>query len=207
MNQFPETLSQARAVMLFNTAAVFCITCEHDKARKALQEVGSLPAHTHTHTHTHTLTQAVKLFPSPPPPQTVLLSAFIELRSGQSHCITSHHLYCIKITSSLLHQNYIISIASKLHHLYCIKITSSLLHQNYIISIANHLDLLSTITSPQLSTIISPSSIITSPQFVCLPGNTPAALYLLKVAHPYPHGMDSQKKPRKTAATYLAMKH
>lgn len=38
-------------------------------------------------------------------------------------------------------------------------------------------------------------------------GNTAAALHLLKVAHPYPHGVDNQKKPRKTAATYLAMKH
>jgi hypothetical protein len=86
--------------MLFNTAAVFCITRENDKARKALQE-------------------AVKLLPNPPPPQTVLLSAYIELMTG----------------------------------------------------------------------------------------NTAAALHLLKVAHPYPHGMDTQKKHRKAAATYLAMKH
>jgi CCR4-NOT transcription complex subunit 10 len=100
VHQFPESLSQARAVMLFNTAAVFCITRENDKARKALQE-------------------AVKLLPNPPPPQTVLLSAYIELMTG----------------------------------------------------------------------------------------NTAAALHLLKVAHPYPHGMDTQKKHRKAAATYLAMKH
>ena len=39
VHQFPESLSQARAVMLFNTAAVFCITRDNDKARKALQEV------------------------------------------------------------------------------------------------------------------------------------------------------------------------
>ena len=43
--------------------------------------------------------------------------------------------------------------------------------------------------------------------YVALSGNASAALHLLKVAHPYPHGMETQRKPRKTAATYLAMKH
>lgn len=101
VHQFPDSLSHARAVMLFNTAVIYCISHENDKARRTLQE-------------------SVKLFSSPPPPQTVLLSAFIELKSG----------------------------------------------------------------------------------------NTAAALHLLKVAHPYPHGTDIQKKSRKTtAATYLAMKH
>ena len=39
VHQFPDSLSRARAVMMFNTAAVFCITRDLDKARKALQEV------------------------------------------------------------------------------------------------------------------------------------------------------------------------
>jgi hypothetical protein len=100
VHQFPESLGSARAIMLFNTAAIYCITHDIDKARKALQE-------------------AVKLFSSPPPNQVVLLSAYIELMSG----------------------------------------------------------------------------------------NTSQALYNLKVAHPYPNAMETQRKPRKAAATYLAMKH
>ena len=39
MYQFPDSLGHARAVMLFNTATIFCISRENDKARKALQEV------------------------------------------------------------------------------------------------------------------------------------------------------------------------
>lgn len=42
VHQFPDSLSRARAVMLFNTAAVFCITRETEKARKALQEVSPM---------------------------------------------------------------------------------------------------------------------------------------------------------------------
>ena len=42
--------------------------------------------------------------------------------------------------------------------------------------------------------------------FVCA-GNTSQALHNLKVAHPYPNAMETQRKPRKAAATYLAMKH
>ena len=89
--------------------------------------------------HTHSCSQAVKLFSNTPPPQTILLSAYIELMSGQS--VTHTHTH------------------TRTHH------------------------------------------------FTWSIGNASAALHQLKVAHPYPHGMDSQKKPRKTAATYLAMKH
>ena len=39
VHQFPDSLSRARAIMLFNTAAIYCMTHEMDKARKALQEV------------------------------------------------------------------------------------------------------------------------------------------------------------------------
>lgn len=38
-HQFPDSLSRARGVMLFNMAAVYCITRDTDKARRALQEV------------------------------------------------------------------------------------------------------------------------------------------------------------------------
>ena len=62
---FPKTLQTARAVMLFNLASVFCLRRETDKARKALQ-------------------QAASLFTGRPPRQVILLSAYIELVSGES---------------------------------------------------------------------------------------------------------------------------
>lgn len=61
---YPSSVSQAKTIMLHNMAVVFCLRREHDKARSALQ-------------------QAVKLSKKIPT-KMILLSAYIELSSGNT---------------------------------------------------------------------------------------------------------------------------
>ena len=62
--QFPSSVAGARAVMLFNLASAYCLQKEVEKARKVLQQTATLFGEI--------------------PSQVVLLSAYIELMSGNT---------------------------------------------------------------------------------------------------------------------------
>ncbi len=77
-----SSVQQAKAVMLYNLATVFCVMKDYDKAKQSLQKVGRKFHTFHSYVHASVL-QASPLF-SGNPPQLVLLSAYIELAKGKA---------------------------------------------------------------------------------------------------------------------------
>ncbi|XP_029445263.1 CCR4-NOT transcription complex subunit 10 isoform X2 [Rhinatrema bivittatum] len=63
---YPNSVTSARTMMLFNLGSAYCLRSEYDKARKCLQQAASM------------------IYPKEIPPEAILLAVYLELQNGNT---------------------------------------------------------------------------------------------------------------------------